>query len=32
MRKGEQLTVEIIDVKFPNKPYGLFENRKVYPK
>lgn len=32
MRKGEQLTIEIVDVKFPNKPYGLFENKKVYPK
>ena len=32
MRKGEQLTVEIVDVKFPNKPYGFFENKKVYPK
>lgn len=32
MKKGEQLTVEIIDVKFPNKPYGFWENKKVYPK
>ena len=32
MKKGEQLTVEIADVKFPNKPYGFFENKKVYPK
>ena len=32
MKKGEQLTIEIADIKFPNKPYGFFEQRKVYPK
>ena len=32
MKKGEHLTIEVVDVKFPNKPYGFFEQRKVYPK
>lgn len=32
MRKGEELEIEILDVKFPNKPYGVFENKTVYPK
>lgn len=32
MKKGEELEIEILDVKFPNKPYGILENKTVYPK
>ena len=31
MRKGEELEVEILGVKFPNKPFGIYEDVTVYP-
>ena len=32
MRKGEELEIEILGIKFPNKPFGIYEDMTVYPK
>lgn len=31
MRKGQELEIEVIGIEFPNKPYGYYDEKKVYP-
>ena len=30
MKKGQELEIEIEGIDFPNRPYGIYEKRKVY--
>ena len=32
MKKGNELEIDIIGIEFPNKPYGKYEDKKVYPQ
>lgn len=32
MKRGENLEIEISGIEFPNKPYGKYEDKKVYPQ
>ena len=32
MKKGKELEIDIIGIEFPNKPYGKYEDKKVYPQ
>ena len=32
MKKGQELEIDIVGIEFPNKPYGIFEDRKIYPQ
>lgn len=32
MKKGQKLEIDIVGIEFPNKPYGIFEDRKIYPQ
>lgn len=32
MKKGMELELDIVGVDYPNKPFGLYEDRKIYPQ
>ena len=31
MKRGEEIEIEVTGIEFPNKPYGLYGEKKVYP-
>ncbi|MDO5089790.1 MAG: class I SAM-dependent RNA methyltransferase [Leptotrichiaceae bacterium] len=31
MKKGQEIEIEVTGIEFPNKPYGHYEGKKVYP-
>ncbi len=32
MKKGEYLEIDIVDIDYPNKAYGLYNEKKVFPE
>ncbi|EEY34492.1 class I SAM-dependent RNA methyltransferase [Pseudoleptotrichia goodfellowii] len=31
MKRGEEIEIEVTGIEFPNKPYGVYGEKKVYP-
>lgn len=32
MKKGIELELDIVGIDYPNKPFGIYEDRKIYPQ